>query len=120
MRTVRRPTFQPAPEPAEEDGDSTADEPIFSDEPAVPVAGLAASGPVETRPHWTARNERLQGRRLAQLRRSSGEARGTPRVGTTGMLPSIASGYIRDEIRQILITTAVMVAVLVVLTFALR
>ena len=36
------------------------------------------------------------------------------------MLPTFAAGYIRDEIRQILLTTGAMIALLVVLTFVLR
>jgi hypothetical protein len=95
-------------------------EPVFADEPAVTVPGYGASGPVETRPHWIARNERVQGRRLAQLRRSSGEERGVSRSSATGVLPTFAIGSIAAEIRQIAITTGAMVALLIVLAIVLR
>ena len=120
VRPVRRPNFQPAPEPSPEGGELEDDEPSFADAPVGAIPGIGTTGPVETRPHWNARNERVQGRRLAQLRRSSGEERGPPRSSSVGMLPTFAAGYIRDEIRQILLTTGAMIALLVVLTFVLR
>jgi hypothetical protein len=94
--------------------------PTFADEPAVTVPGYSSSGPVDTRPYRNALSERVQGRRLAQLRRSSGEERGAPRSSTTGMLPTFGIGYISHEIRQIAITTAAMVALIVVLAIVLR
>ena len=123
MRPVRRPNFQPAPEPPPEDEvDDVADDspPVFADEPPVTVPAYGSGGPVETRPHWVARNERVQGRRIAQLRRSSGEERGVSRASPTGMLPTFATAAISGEIRQILITTAVMVAVIIALALVLR
>ena len=103
-----------------EDGESEDAPPVFADEPAISVPAYGAGGPVETRPHWIGRNDRVQGRRLAQLRRSSGEERGAPRSSATGMLPTFAAGYISGEIRQILITSAAMVALIVVLAIVLR
>lgn len=117
VRPVRRPSFRPAPESPPEDEAPEDAEPTFADEPAVSVPGYGAGSPVETRPHW---NTRVQGRRLEQLRRSSGEARGLARSGGSGTLPTFPMGFIRDEIRQVMITTAVMVVVLVVLTVLLR
>jgi len=120
VRPVRRPSFQPAPQPPSEPIDDDDAPPTFADEPAVTVPALGATGPVETRPHWTGREQRVQGRRLEQLRRSSGEERGAPRSSVTGMLPTFATGTITGEIRQILITTAAMVALLIVLALILR
>lgn len=93
--------------------------PAFADEPAVTVPPLGATGPVETRPHWVSRTDRAQGRRIAQLRRSSGEERGTARSGA-GQLPTFGRDFIAGEMRRILITTGALVCVLVVLTFVLR
>jgi hypothetical protein len=56
---------------------------------------------------------------MAQLRRSSGDERGARR-GMSGQLPTFATGYITHEIRQIAVTTVVMVVVLIVLTIVLR
>jgi len=117
-RPVRRPNFQPAPEPRTDDEENGS--PVFADEPPVSVPPYAMGGPVETRPHWIARPDRAQGRRLAQLRRSSGEERAAPRAGAAGQLPSFATGYIGGEMRRIMITTIAMVAVVVVLTLFLR
>jgi hypothetical protein len=120
VRPVRRPTFQPAPEAPSEPIEDDEAPPTFADEPAVTVPAYGAGGPVETRPHWIGRDQRVQGRRLAQLRRSSGEERGAPRSSVTGMLPTFATGSITGEIRQILITTGVMVVFLIVLALVLR
>ena len=118
VRPVRRPNFQPAPEPqTAEDEDAP---PSFADEPAISVPAYGAGGPVETRPHWIDRDQRVQGRRLAQLRRSSGDERGAPRSSATGMLPTFATGYISHEIRQIALTSVAMVALIVVLALVLR
>jgi hypothetical protein len=117
-RTVRRPNFQPAPE----QGSAPEDEapPTFADEAVAAVPAYGATGPVETRPHWIGRDDRVQGRRLAQLRRSSGEARGTGRAVATGQLPTFSRAFVHDEIRRILVTSGALVAVLIVLTIALR
>jgi hypothetical protein len=121
VRPVRRPNFQSAPPAPTEPIDDDDDAPTFADEPAVQIPnGFGSGGPVETRSHWIGRDQRVQGRRLAQLRRSSGEDRGGPRSSATGMLPTFPTGTITSEIRQILITTGVMVAVLVVLAIVLR
>jgi hypothetical protein len=93
---------------------------VFADEPAVSVPVYGAVGPVETRPHWVAHPDRVQGRRLAQLRRSSGEERIAPRAGGGGQLPTFSREFIAQEMRRILITTAAMIAVIVALTFLLR
>jgi hypothetical protein len=116
-RTIRRPNFQPAPEPA---GDRDDAPPTFADEPVLSVPVYGVTGPVETRQHWIARDERLQGRRLAQLRRSSGETRGVARAGLSGQLPTFSREFVRDEIRRILIVTGALVAVLIALTIGLR
>jgi hypothetical protein len=42
------------------------------------------------------------------------------RSSTTGMLPTFATGAIGGEMRQIILTTVAMVAVIVVLAFVLR
>jgi hypothetical protein len=123
VRPVKRPNFQPAPEPSTTEDENLEDEeaPSFADEPAVAMpVGYGGSGPVETRPHRIARDQRAQGRRMAQLRRSSGETRGTARAGATAPLPSFSAGFITGEMRQILITTAAMLVLLVVLTLVLR
>ena len=123
MRQVRRPNFQPAPEPPSEpiEEDSGEAPPTFADEAAISIPAYGAGGPVETRPHWISRDQRVQGRRMAQLRRSSGEDRGVARTTTsTGMMPTFAMGSISGEIRQILITTGAMLVLIVVLTVLLR
>jgi hypothetical protein len=56
---------------------------------------------------------------MAQLRRSSGDERAARR-GMNGQLPTFATGYITHEIRQIAVTTVVMVAILIALTIVLR
>jgi hypothetical protein len=56
---------------------------------------------------------------MAQLRRSSSEDRGIRRGGS-GQLPTFATGYISHEIRQIAITTGIMMAILIALTIILR
>jgi hypothetical protein len=117
-RPVRRPNFQPAPQPTIADEDEDA--PTFADEPAVTVPAYGATGPVETRPHWVSRSDRAQGRRLAQLRRSSGEERAAPRAGAAGQLPVYERAYITGELRRILITTVAMVALVLVLAVLLR
>jgi hypothetical protein len=119
VRPVRRPNFQPAPEASSEPLDED-EEPTFADEPVGAIPGLGSTGPVDTRTQRVARDQRVQGRRLEQLRRSSGEERGAPRSSATGMLPTFATGTITGEIRQILITTGAMVALLIVLALVLR
>jgi hypothetical protein len=84
---------------------------------AIP-AGFGAS-PVDTRPQRTGRVERAQGRRLAQLRRSSGEERGAAR-NALGQLPTFERDYIREELRRIIMTTASLTILLIVLAFVLR
>lgn len=116
-RTVRRPNFQPAPEAPAGADDAP---PTFADEPVLAVPVYGDGGPVETRPHWISRDDRTQGRRMAQLRRSSGETRGTARAGSTGQLPTFSREFVKDEIRRILITTGALVAVLIGLTIGLR
>ena len=57
---------------------------------------------------------------MAQLRRSAGEGRAPTRAGATAPLPSFSTGFIVGEMRQILITTAAMVVLVVVLALVLR
>jgi len=117
-RPVRRPNFRPAPEPAPaEDNNNGA--PALADTPVAAIPGLSATGPVETRPHWNARTDRVQGRRLAQIRRSMGEQRVAGR-GATGQLPTLERAYVTREVRQITLTTVAIMAVIVVLAIVLR
>ncbi len=128
VRPVRRPNFQPAPDAPSTDSDVEENEedeeapPTFADEPVAPDAAAlcGATGPVETRPHWISRDQRAQGRRMAQLRRSSGEERGSRRGSGASQLPTFAVGYISHEIRQIVITTFGMIALIVFLALVLR
>jgi hypothetical protein len=124
VRPVRRPNFQRAPEAPSNGSDAEVEDqeaaPTFADEPAMTLPAFGAGGPVETRPHWVSRDQRAQGRRMAQLRRSSSEQRGTTRAGATTPLPTFSTGFILGEMRQILITTAAMLALVVVLALVLR
>lgn len=132
-RPVRRPQFQPAPEASEEtpedapeapeEIDEQFDEapPQFADEPAVAMpVGFGASGPVETRSYRTAREQRAEGRRLAQLRRSTSEERVSSTRAATGQLPVFDRTFIAGELRRILITSVAMTILVVVLALALR
>ncbi len=57
---------------------------------------------------------------MAQLRRSSGEERGQRGALPGGQLPTFATGYITHEIRQIVITTGIMIVILIALALILR
>ena len=83
------------------------------------MPGIGGSGPVETRSRSMGRNERAQGRRMSQLRRSaSGEH--SVRTGASGQLPTFERDFIGSELRRIVITTSALLAVLIALTFILR
>ena len=105
-RKARRPaatTAQPSPLPVEE--------PVFADTPAVAAAAGAlgdARGPVETRLH-----RRLD--RLTETREQRTAARIVP-----GQLPAFERAYIVSELRQIGITSSVLLAVVIALALILR
>lgn len=74
---------------------------------------------METRPHWMQREERAQGRRMAQLKRSTRESVPVSR-STAGQLPVLNRAHMVDDLRRITITTGVLTSLLIVLTLALR
>lgn len=119
-RPARRPEFEPAPEPKQDqDG-----QPIFADSPVYPDAfsPYGTTGPIETRPHWIGSTDaqRTPGRRrLEQLRRTGGEPAAVGRVAT-GQLPTYDRSYLVGELRRIGLTSTVLFGVIIVLALVLR
>jgi hypothetical protein len=101
------------------DGDYEDDEdaPSFADEP-VSLSGLAgvdASGPVETRPWRARRTSRLDALRRGHEPGTAGGIRTVP-----GQLPVFERAYLIRELRQIMITAGGLLAIIIVLTLLLR
>lgn len=125
VRPVRRPNFRPAPGPASRDVEEALEAgnghvpPAFTEQPAVPASAGNRSRALDAQTR-TSRDQRAEGRRIAQLRRSSREDRVAPRTSSTGLLPLVATGNVVKEMRQVLLTTAAMVVLLVVLALVLR
>ena len=120
-RTIRRPDVAPTPQPAERT--DAGGQPIFADDAALSAATApyGTTGPVETRPHWignTAQQQRMPGRRTAQLRRA-GAVEATARV-TAGQLPTFERAFLADELKRIAVISVLLFAFVIVLALVMR
>lgn len=93
------------------------DAPTFANEPASisGLAGVDASGPVETRPWRARRTSRLETLRRGREPSTTAGVRTVP-----GQLPVFERAYLIRELRQITITAGGLLAIIVVLTLLLR